>query len=107
MNFELCYVIRAYRMAIGITQADLASSVDRSGCFISLYERGKADGSGLETKMRRFLLKVAKQKKLDPEFYEAKAALILCDIYRKLDGTVTSDVLAYAKEKCRVFAEKE
>lgn len=105
MKFELCYVIRAYRMAIGITQSDLAYAVDRSTGYISTYERGKADGNGQENKMRRFLTKVAKNKGLDTEFYEAKAALILCDIYKKLEGELASDVLDHAKEKCRKFAE--
>ena len=105
MKFELCYVIRAYRMAIGITQTDLAYAIDRSAGYISMYERGKADGNGQENKMRRFLTKVAKNKGLNTEFYEAKAALILCDIYKKLEGELASDALDHAKEKCRKFAE--
>ncbi len=104
MKFELCYVIRAYRMAIGVTQMELAYAIDRSAGFVSMYERGLADGSGLETKMRRFLVKVAKQKKLDSDFYDAKATLILCDIYTKQKGDAPSDVLENAKEKCRKFA---
>lgn len=107
MNFELCYVIRAYRMAVGVTQTDLAEAVGRSAGFISFYERGKAHGSGLETQMRRFLDKIAKRKKIDPEFCDAKAALILCDIYRKMEGRVPSEVLKNAKEKCRKFVDEE
>ena len=105
LRFEMCYVIRAYRMAIGITQTDLAFAVDRSAGFISMYERGKTSGDGLANKMRRFLTKVAKQKGLNTEFYEAKAALILCDIYKKQKGALDPEVLEHAKEKCRKFSE--
>jgi DNA-binding XRE family transcriptional regulator len=102
---NLNYTIRAYRMALGMTQKDLGASIDKTNVFISVYERGYSDGNGAEADMCRVINERLASAPGGREFYDAKAALILCDIYRKKEGHTPLSAWKIAKKCCREFGK--
>lgn len=102
---NLNFVIRAYRMALGMTQTALGDAIGKSNAFVSLYERGLTDGCGYEVDMQRVLIKELKKAQGGKEFYDAKAALILCDIYRKREGCAPLKAWKTAGKACKRFSE--
>ena len=104
-DFEMRYVIRSYRMALGLSQADVGFVINRSSAWISMNERGKIDASKSDAaKMKSFLIDLRNKKGLSKEYYDAKATLLLCEVYADQDGVTPPDVYTYAQRCCGRFA---
>lgn len=110
MERKVCYKNRALRMALGLTQEEVAALIDVSIATVSLYERDMIDGSYYDNIISQELLSI-KDRMVNrigywyDAYIDNKAALHEIEIYLDFDKTVPKEVIAYAKVCAVRFSE--
>ena len=103
----LNYKMRAFRIALGLTQEEVADMVGTSNVTVSLYERGLID-SGWAQKISDALYAV-KEKQANKygywydAFIELQTALNEITVWTDLNGRVPVEVIKRAKELSAAF----
>ena len=108
MNDGVCYKMRAFRMALGLSQEEVGEMVGASNAMISLYERGLYD-SCYATKIQEALHAV-KKSKIEKYGYwyeryiECLTALNEVEVWSELEGHIPESVIRKAKDAAVIFS---
>ncbi len=106
-NNRLNYKMRALRLAVGLTQEELAALIGVSNCTVSLYERGLIDTEytqaisdalhGIKEKL------AARYGYWYGPYIELQAALNEITVWTELEGYVPAEVIKTAKDRTVAF----
>lgn len=102
------YKMRALRIALGISQGEMAELVDVSTSLISMYERGTIDGGSLENNINASLSAI-RDRMIEKYGYwydsyvELKTSTNLIDVWIEFEGYVPIEIIKKAKESSAAF----
>ena len=99
------YHMRAVRIALNISQEELAVMIDKSIAYISLWERGLINNESVTNDISQ-ALDTIKQRGISEngEWYGAYidtlSSMIEIDVYKRLTGSVPDAVVKLSKIHC-------
>jgi len=100
------FMIRAHRMALRMTQKELADAIGTSGAYISLFERDRIPGSSRYNDMMaviRTRINETIPEGVERGAYGVKVAMNLIDIYKRYTDSVPYEVMKNAIKTAEFF----
>lgn len=106
---KVCYKNRALRMALGLTQEEVAAMIGVCTATVCMYERDLLDGDTYDNQIAQALGGIRKhQNEKYGYWYDAyvdnKAAMHEIEIYLEFEKTVPTEVIKYAKACAQRFS---
>ena len=101
-----CYICRARRVALHMTQSELGARIGKSGAWVSLFERGKIDDQSLVPAIFNVLTSVsANWTREDTLFLCVQTDVLLVGIYKRYDKKVPKALINQLKDACEAYGK--
>lgn len=106
LRLKDCYIARARRMALHMTQNELGDRIGKSGAWVSLFERGKIDDQSMVPVIFNELASVSSKWTRDELlFLTIQTNVILVDIYNRYEKTVPKELFEILKNMCKEYSD--
>lgn len=102
LRLKDCYIARARRMALHMTQNELGDRIGKSGAWVSLFERGKIDDQGMIPVIFDELASVSSKWTRDEMLLlTIQTDVILVDIYKRYEKALSE----FLKDTCKQYGD--
>lgn len=108
LRLKDCYIARARRLALHMTQNELGDRIGKSGAWVSLFERGKIDDQSMVPVIFNELASVSSKWTRDEILLlTIQTNMILVDIYKRYEKTVPKGLFEVLKNACEMYGGLE